>query len=158
MDAEPRVLLDYFKTLTSTQANKLIEPVVGSWMRVRGSVTDVDTFDTGHHAKDPGGTVHLKVASSDPYFSLGFSSRHEVNRLKLLQKGQEITVAGRIDTIEDRGFWLRDCELGPADAEPVHFDLTVGAAAEAAEREDRYRRIAELRDRARRLNDGDAPE
>ncbi len=99
-------LTQLFVDHVSAQADKLIQPYLGKWLRVQGEVKDVFSLT------DEWGVI-LRM---DRPPSLGISTslrfnQNEGTRLQMLPRGSMLTVIGQISRVERDSVWLHNCEI-----------------------------------------------
>jgi hypothetical protein len=119
VNVAPAYLVDFFKEHTDIQANRLLEPYIGKWMRVSGPLGNVMSSSG----------VRVQVTfQHKPLFereSEGMADWLTIymyfpeatkDRLALLPRGTPITVLGRIRDAGAASIELEDCELedGPS--------------------------------------------
>jgi hypothetical protein len=103
----PEYLTELFDEHTSIQAEKLIEAFIGKWMRLSGPVGNVSAI--GEDAV----SVSLKSETFEhPVVFLRFYGKCTIeNQLRVLKKGDEITVIGQIREVTSMWIELENCEL-----------------------------------------------
>jgi len=100
----PAVLRRFYREHTTMQADELIKPFIGGWIRTRVLLSDMETsggrliVSTHESALPVAGDVTL-------YFGSAW-----VPRLAHLKRGNWITVDGRIKSATGYHVWLQDCE------------------------------------------------
>lgn len=113
----PEYLLAFFREHTATQARKLAEAYVGKWMKVSGSLGDVNSYDES--------LATVAFASRDVAFGeqtwfdytglfMYFHDRW-VDRVAILKRGDKLTVIGQIKEVERIALLLDNCELVDSD-------------------------------------------
>ena len=75
------------------------------WLRITGRVRDVK-----HIFGDKVG-VYLEYEFTEPQLILHFSAKVWGDRLNALNRGDDIVVEGKIESIRRRDVWFEDCEL-----------------------------------------------
>jgi hypothetical protein len=100
----PDYLQDFFRDHTAMQAENLLKPFVGKWMKVSGSITNVTGFSSG---------VTLAVRESNKgliglflYFGTEW-----IDHLAILRRGDEVHAIGKITKVDSLVVVLEDCEL-----------------------------------------------
>jgi hypothetical protein len=102
----PKTLIAVFKTHTSAQAQKLLEPHYGQWMRVSGALGDVGEW-TDNYSR-----VVFQSSSRDAAVVMIFKDKNVFDKgLSVLHTGVRMTVIGRIERIDSIGVQLADCEI-----------------------------------------------
>jgi tRNA_anti-like len=106
VDVTPEHLVGFFDTHTSIQAKELVAPYLGKWMHVSGLLGNVSGFTTFSQVTFAFGTF----TSLSVY--MYFHDREVVeNRLVVLSRGDQVTVLGQIDRVDDTLVMLENCEL-----------------------------------------------
>jgi hypothetical protein len=99
----PETLMALCREKTTHYAQLAVEPFIGKWIRVSGTVRDY------YHYSDHG-TVTLETAAvSLQTVHLSFSSG--VERLVMLQGGERIVADGKIKEVDKYTFEAVDCEI-----------------------------------------------
>lgn len=106
VDVEPDYLMDMFAQHTSIQAQRLIEPYIGKWMKVSGTLSDVQdtqyfsvvTFENPPLAK-------LRI------IFMYFEQPDRRDRLSVIRRGAPLTVLGQIKKVTGFQIELWSCEL-----------------------------------------------
>jgi hypothetical protein len=99
----PKYLSDLYDSHTSIQADALVKPLLGQWMRVSGSVLEVTKMAAGY--------PFVQIKNKDNvHLALSFSEKWS-GKLSVLAKGHDITVVGRISSTGNSTIRLEDCEL-----------------------------------------------
>jgi hypothetical protein len=112
LDVKPEYLVGFFKKYTTAQAQKLVETYIGKWVKISGTVKDVDRSVTlSDKPGDP--TVDLSTKSSEGSFRTAayFKEQRWQDRALVLKPGDKITVFGRITRITWWGLTLEKCEF-----------------------------------------------
>jgi len=101
----PADLTALFKGTTDIQAQTLIAPFKGKWMRISREVYDVKPV--------PGDGVAVYFESPPlPRMSLFFTNDpRTIERLGIAKRGDRITAVGRIKAVSAEAVHLEDCEL-----------------------------------------------
>jgi hypothetical protein len=98
----------------TVQADKLLEPYLGKWMRVAGTVSDVHEYKSSEKWTVNVWTrlaeTRLGVPMKTDELSLEFAATWS-ERLVLLKRDEHINVIGRIKSIELLSINLEQCEL-----------------------------------------------
>jgi hypothetical protein len=100
VDVKPEYLWQLFEGRTSTQAEKLVASYIGKWMQVSGPLQDVHTFE-----------VTFQRPGTYTVIYMYFRKKKWTDRLSALSPGDNITVRGRIETINKVELHLETCEL-----------------------------------------------
>jgi hypothetical protein len=100
-DIDPASLLGFFKQHTDMQAQQLIAPFIGQWIKVTGTISDIA----------PVGFGRVSVFTEWPGRAQMVFSGECTERLYLMKKGDVITATGRIHEVRIRTVVLMDCEL-----------------------------------------------
>jgi hypothetical protein len=98
-------LLNLYREHTQVQAERLVEPYIGGWMRVKGVVNDVVRQDLveGHY-------VAIRVEETDEAVLAEFPESAQ-EQLPRLLRGDSLEVVGRISKITSGWIGLEDCEF-----------------------------------------------
>lgn len=108
-DASVDDLVKLFQSHNSMQANRLLEPYLGQWMRVDGKFSDVRDVSG---ASRFGAVAFIEPTTRDPYVALVFSDPKVVQqRLSVLEPGTRIRAIGQIAKANGRMVQLENCEL-----------------------------------------------
>jgi hypothetical protein len=104
----PEYLVGLFKDHTSIQANKLIEPFIGKWMKVSGHLNEVlsSTPDFAQVSFSGRG-----LTSDLAGIYMYFRSKDSIERLAILRRGDALTIVGEIREINSVQLTLESCEL-----------------------------------------------
>lgn len=100
----PAEIWEMFAGLTDLQADSVVKPFRGQWITVTVPVSNVGALTSDKLQVSWHGENFKSVAFL-------FSDRAWTDRLRMLRKGDLITVRGRIYTIERSGLVLTNCEL-----------------------------------------------
>jgi hypothetical protein len=107
LERTPEELAKMFENLTDMQAQRLVAPFIGEWLEVSGSLRSVSAARN-----------HVQVMFEGPpaggwggYVQMYFSAKEWSRRLGLLNRGDRISIRGRIGEIHSFGVLLGDCEL-----------------------------------------------
>lgn len=110
----PEYLTGLFKDRTAIQAQKLADPYYGKWMKVSGPVGSVGSW-TGYFVQvtfDRGDLLRgYMFGEPPPAVFMMFRDESVLDRLAILEPGDQITVVGSIERIDRTSVQLRDCEL-----------------------------------------------
>lgn len=107
----PQELTGFFKDLIDVQAEKLIQPYIGKWLKISGQVSNAS-----HHADMLKlWQVFVFVKNEDKRYpdiqiALYFSDTW-TERLSLITRDTNITVQRRINKVSSHGLELHACEL-----------------------------------------------
>jgi tRNA_anti-like len=102
----PKQLTAIFRSHTSAQAQKLLQPYYDQWLRVEGTLVDVGEW-TGTFSQ-----VMLRKAFRGPAITMLFTDQAVfVERLSVLRAGAYIVVTGKVKEINALGITITDCEL-----------------------------------------------
>jgi len=107
-DKSPQELTDFFRNFIDVQAQKLIEPFLGKWLKIVGPVTDAS------HYKDSFWQVFIYVEDKHSSFGIQISLLFAdtwTERLSLITHGTTISTIGRINKVGKTGIELHACEL-----------------------------------------------
>lgn len=88
-----------FMDLTDIHARAIATPFLGRWVAVTGEVNDVSE-----------GRMSIQHTPELPWFFMSFDKRHD-GSLRVLRKGQQVTVVGKIGQIGANTVDLEKCEL-----------------------------------------------
>ena len=111
IDKDPKFLSDIFSENTDIEADRLVEPYIGKWMKISGDVYDISDRDFGDlmyvSIMDKGGNPFgMSIA-----LGMGFNRDTWKDRLELLHPGDHITVIGQIKSASRIGVQFDKCEL-----------------------------------------------
>ena len=107
VNVTPEYLTGLFREHTSIQAGKLVEAYSGKWIRLRGPAGDV--FDIGEGKVDVTFEPETFERTTVHMF---FNDRSTIeNQLRVLKKGDWITVVGQIQRVSSAVLMLENCEL-----------------------------------------------
>jgi hypothetical protein len=102
----PKDLIAIFKTHTSAQAHKLLEPYYDQWIRISGALGDVGEWTSGHSR------VIFQSSSRDPAIVMMFKDQFVFDkRLSILRAGVRMTIIGQIERIDSAGVQITNCEI-----------------------------------------------
>lgn len=118
-----KFLQDLFRDRTKIQAEKALEMYIGKWLKISGTLTDIDNNTLS------GYKVHIQ--SQNPSIFLYFS-RWEKRRLEILHKGDFITASGKITHINRNFITLERCELLSVGVAPAPMGSTESTGAAKA--------------------------
>jgi hypothetical protein len=103
-DITPEYLLGMISGHTAIQADRLIGPFIGKWMRVSGNVFQISALSNG------GANVAFVVNLTD-VISMSFDPPWS-ERLSILTKGSQLTVIGQIARVSSSlGIGLEHCDV-----------------------------------------------
>jgi len=105
IDATPDYLMALFDQHTSIQAQRLIEPYIGKWMRVSGKLGNVSNNE--YFAQ----VVFEHRPSSYPRIYMLFRQPNRSDRFSVLRRGTQLTVLGQIQEVAQLTLQLDNCEL-----------------------------------------------
>jgi hypothetical protein len=100
----PAYLISLYKNVSlSAQGDKLLEPFIGTWMKVSQTVADVKANGIWTYLKEDDGGIRTIVLVFDPIW---------INRLSILTRGQTITALCQITpAVNVTTMVLQHCEL-----------------------------------------------
>jgi hypothetical protein len=105
VDVTPLYLMDLFSEHTSIQAQRLIEPYIGKWIRISGPLGDVsDNEYFSQVVFEHGPKMFAQVF-------MYFRQPNRSDRLSVLRRGTELTVLGQIERVNGMEVHLDNCEL-----------------------------------------------
>jgi hypothetical protein len=105
-EVTPKELISVFKSHTSAQAQKLLEPYYGQWLPVSGTLGDVGAWTDSHSMV----TFHPSFRA--PSVIMIFRDKDVFDRrLSTLRPRTRITVVGRIERINGSSLQITDCEI-----------------------------------------------
>jgi hypothetical protein len=108
--AGPKEILQEFQDHTEIQANKLVRPHYGKWLRAHGPLQNVDSWDASVKYATATLSNYTFVTGNGVFFK--FCDKDIVEgRLAVLKRGTPITIIGKIDSIQPYAIWLKDCEI-----------------------------------------------
>ena len=107
----PERLLSFFEENTTIQATELTKDRIGQWIQVTGTVRNVGAFN-GYFVS----VSFEKTDEPQTWFDYAeilcyFMGKLQINRLKILKRGDKIIVIGQISRIRTRALELDNCEL-----------------------------------------------
>lgn len=105
----PKEMVRVYKGRTTVHGERLAKNYVGKWMRVGGTIHDVNV-STNWMDSLWAGTVFLGWNLTQPMVVLNFTRRW-VHTLSALRKGDSINVIGRVRKVDNSTVWLERCEL-----------------------------------------------
>lgn len=107
-DATPAEMQGVFKEHTTIQAHKLVEPHLGKWVRLTGSLRDVSKW----HGTFAQVTLDDYNVMSDVTVFMYFTDKEVVDgRLAALNRGVEMTIVGKVERISASHVDLTECEI-----------------------------------------------
>ena len=100
----PHELTTQAKGLTSVGSKHVVERYKGAWIKVQGKIEDV---------YERGDTLALYTSKNEigPLFTLNFNKNKWIDKLKILDQGDSITVIGQISDISEYRITLENCEI-----------------------------------------------
>jgi hypothetical protein len=102
----PKQLTAIFRSHTSAQAQKLLQPYYNQWLRTEGTLVDVSEW-TGTFSR-----VVLRKTLRGPAICMLFTDRAVfVERLSVLRAGTYIVAMGKVKEISAQSITITDCEL-----------------------------------------------
>lgn len=105
-EVTPKSLIAMFRKHTSAQAQRLLKPYYGQWIRVSGTLGDVGEW-TGSNSK-----VVFQSSFREPAVLMIFTDQDIFDKsLSILRAGTHITVIGQIDRIDSVSVQLTNCEI-----------------------------------------------
>lgn len=111
VDVPPAYLTGLLKDRLEIHGQKLVEPYIGKWLRVTGAVKNVVNSIDGNSV----------IMSLDPVTAIDlilllvkFDIKWQ-DRVHTLRENQQISVIGKIVTIQLFNLILEDCEFGKPD-------------------------------------------
>lgn len=111
IDVEPTFLIDLFKKYNALQAEEIVKPYIGKWMRFSGTVSNVT------RNRDKPETVTMSILP-DPYeistayvVNAEFSDQRWMVRSSVMQRGEKVTVIGQIQSVIEPGIMLNNAEI-----------------------------------------------
>jgi hypothetical protein len=103
-DITPKLLCGFFNQYMHVQAQKLVQPYIGMWMRVSGNLANVREINSS--------LVMVRFDAEEGASTLLFFDKEKwFNRLSILVKGNKVTVIGKIEQVDSTTFQLSECEL-----------------------------------------------
>ena len=112
IDVQPAFLMSLFKKYNTIQAEEITKPYIGKWMQFSGVVTNVTR---NVHDKSETATMSIRP---DPYetensyvVEAEFSDQRWIVRSSVMQRGEKVTVIGKIDQVIEPGIILRNSEI-----------------------------------------------
>jgi len=105
VDITPEDLVRVFKEYTEIQARTRVADVIGKWMKVSGPLGNVGDFTSFAQV-----TFALRPSPRATVF-MYFRKKKWFDRISLLNRGNDITVVGRISEVKYGELHLDNCEL-----------------------------------------------
>jgi hypothetical protein len=106
VDVAPAYLAGFFEQHTNALATRLVEPFLDKWLKVSGSVYEVGAFSGGS------AMLSFEYSETSPWVFMFFSDKKvATERLPVLQRGNRVTVIGKIRSVSRNRVTLSDCEL-----------------------------------------------
>ena len=105
VDVTPDYLRSFFVEHISIQAQRLIEPYIGKWMRVSGPLDDVSNNEYFSQV------VFERRPGTHTVTYMYFRQPDRRDRLSVLRRGTELTVLGQIERVNAMEVHLNNCEL-----------------------------------------------
>ena len=105
----PQELTQFFIDHVTAQAEKLIQPYIGKWLKASGEITDVV-----RSGDDWIVYVWHTPSVPTPFSHIGLSLYFDKNwsdRVALLSRDITLTVIGQIDMVDDHRIRLKHCEI-----------------------------------------------
>ena len=99
-------LTGLYKGHTDLQADKLMEPFIGKWIKYSGRMENISQ----DHGSRPTTTITFEH-SSRPFVAATFMSDEWLERLSILQRGAQITILGQVWSVERYWVFLSNSEL-----------------------------------------------
>lgn len=105
VNASPEYLCGFFKNHMHIQAQKLVAPFIGEWIKITGRVENI--VDHSPHFLSVRLTEYLQLKLT---VFIYFESvwRHKLEQFK---PGDQMTLIGRIDMVQEMSMDLKKCEL-----------------------------------------------
>lgn len=100
-DITPQFLYSRLEGYTAIQAKKLLDIYVGKWMKLSGAVDHVSESSDGSCLVRFRGEIRIYMSFEKKW----------IDQLSILRPGSNITVIGRIESVEAMGVNLGNCEL-----------------------------------------------
>lgn len=98
-------LIDSVADHTMAEADRLMAPYIGKWIRVSGLVDDV-TEEAAYWL------VFIQLPESHRLVALSFNTQTSMNQVSVLRKGEQLNVLGKIKKISSVGTpTLSNCEI-----------------------------------------------
>lgn len=114
VEASPEHLVRFYRDNLTIQADSLVEPFVGKWMRVSGRVRDVsrhDRFTSLDLDRDPP-KGEEQAAGLNLYF---YDEKYIDERVRTLTRGQQVILVGKVEKASAWSVSLGDCEFEQPD-------------------------------------------
>jgi putative nucleic acid binding protein len=106
VEDSPKRLIAIYKKYTKAQAQKLLRPYCGRWIRVMGTLGDVGEW-TGSNS-----TVTFQPSFRSAAVFMVFTDKDVFDKsLSILRAGTHITVIGKIERIDSKSMQITDCEI-----------------------------------------------
>jgi hypothetical protein len=105
----PAELVGLYHNMTDLQAQKLLEPFIGRWIKVSGPFQNVRAASSNGIAwVDLSNNAGLRPGQAT---HLGFDADKWLARLSTLKLGEQLEIAGQIEAVDRHVVYLRHCEL-----------------------------------------------
>jgi hypothetical protein len=104
----PAHLLSFFKDRTSIQAQKLVAPFIGKWMKLSGNLDEVLSSNPSRAQVTFSGRG---LGSELACVYMCFRTEDSIDRLSILKRGDSMAVVGRITHADAIQLDLDNCEL-----------------------------------------------
>jgi len=118
LDIDPEKLFAFFEKYNDAQAEGLVQPYIGKWFEIQGSVREIRraVFWNKNARGIPGITVLMETARRDKnessvWTTAEFDEKRWMDRAFVLRNKENIKLRGQIKHIFANGFRLEHCEI-----------------------------------------------
>jgi hypothetical protein len=120
LDIAPEKLVGFFEKYNEAQAEELTQPYIGTWMETQGRAIEISRDALLPNEGD--GTIRYGIAISlrterkdkpkSPMVTHAlFDERRWIDRAKVVNRNEIVSVRGRIKYVYSFGFYLEHCEI-----------------------------------------------
>jgi hypothetical protein len=102
----PEELRGFYQNVTSAQGDRLLQPYIGKWMKLSGTVADIR--HSGPDGKNS--SVSFRDIGSVSYILMFFDANW-YDHISVLERGSSATVLGKILSADNMSVQLDHCEL-----------------------------------------------
>jgi len=108
VNVTPDYLMGIFRERTTADARRLTANYIGKWMRISGTVYDVDRTDLGRGKE---GNFVTVIWNKNTSVSLVFHEQRWMDSVSVWKRGDTVTVLGQIQHLGALTIILNNCEL-----------------------------------------------
>jgi hypothetical protein len=106
VDVTPEYLTAFYKDRMDFEGAASVQRYLGKWMRLSGPLRNVEEETTFGLS-----WLQVTMQRSEPLVVMFFNDQKRFDRVKVLKRGDLISVLGRIHKVQRHGITLEDCEL-----------------------------------------------